>query len=163
MKYGYEIYPVTCEESKYWIAESRALIKKGIENEKQRTVYGQGNTMEDAIKDLEANEAKWIEMAEYCNLKIEESSKKAISSRKLKRRERIIIFIVFIFCLMFAASSAFFSYEMLFGFFASLLLTTTPLQIIRIINKSFTSTGYLSSLDKYHQYLEVFEKDQKIV
>ena len=163
MKYGYEIYPVICETSKYWIAESRALIKKGIENEKQRTVYGQGNTMEEAIKNLESNEAKWVEMAEYCNLKIEEPLKKTISSRKLVRRERMIIFIVFMFCLMFAASSVFAGYKMMIGFMASLLFTTTPLQIIKIIKKNYTSIGYMSSLDKYHQYLDVFQKDQKNV
>ncbi|MEL7654897.1 MAG: hypothetical protein AAGU75_03200 [Bacillota bacterium] len=160
MKYGYEIYPVNCEETQYWIAESKASIKKGIENEKQRTVYGQGKTMEEAIKDLEANETKWIEMAEYCNLKIAELPKKAVSPHKLKWRERVIIFVVFLICLAFAASSVLIDYKMLIGFFASVLFTTTPLEVIRTLNKKYTSTGYMSSLDKYHQYLEVFEKSQ---
>ena len=162
MKYGYEIYPVNCGASNYWIAESRAVIKKGIENEKQRTVYGQGNTMEEAVKDLDAKESKWIEMAEYCKLKIEEPSKKAISSSKLKKLQRVLVLIVFTLCTMFSASSVFTGYEMMIGFFASLLLTTTPLQIFKTISKKYSSIGYMSTLDKYHQYLEVFEKSQDI-
>ena len=161
MKYGYEIYPVNCEESTYWIAESRASIKKSIENETQRTVYGKGTTLAEAVEDLEAKEAKWIEMADFCGLKIEESSKKTISSDGLKRRQRIVIFIIFLLSTVFSASSVVVDYKMLIGFFASLLFTTIPIEWIRTLNKNYTSTGFMSSMDKYRQYLETINQTMK--
>lgn len=160
MRYGYEVYPASSRETKYWIAESRAIIKKGIGSEKQKSAFGCGNTMEDAIADLEANEAKWIEMAEYCSLKIEEPPKKAISSGKLNWSIRGLFSLALILCMTFAGSSVIFDEKMLIGFLASLLFTAVPAEIIRKINKGFTSLGYLSPADRYQKYLEVFEKDQ---
>jgi hypothetical protein len=162
MKYGYELYPVNYAETRYWIAQSRALIKNSIQNENQRTVYGQGSTMEAAVKDLGGKEVKWIEMAEYCGLKIVEPEKKAASSKKLSWKKRGIAAVVFLLCMMFGASSFFIDHKMLIGFFASLLFTTLPMGIMKAYNLKYTSFGYLRPMDKYNQYLEVFEKGEKV-
>lgn len=163
MKFGYEVYPVNYGEARYWIAQSKALIKNGIQNENQRTVYGQGSTVEAAVKDLEEKEAKWIEMADFCGLKIVGPEKRALSSQKLSWKKRGVAAVVFLLCMMFGASSVFVDHKMLIGFFASLLFTTIPLEIMKAFNLKYTSFGYMSPLDKYNQYLEVFEKGEKII
>lgn len=53
MKYEASIYQMNVEGHSFWIAESKSL--KGC--------IGQGETSEDAIKELEENEIEWIETA----------------------------------------------------------------------------------------------------
>lgn len=161
MQYGFEIYPVNREASSYWIAESRAFIKKGMKDEAQKSVYGQGKTIEEAIRDLEEKESKWIEMAEYCGLTISEPPKKAASSKSLKRREKLVVFLASLLSLLFASSSVILDQKMLIGFFASILFTTVPMEVIKMMKKIYTGTGYLSPLEKYQEYLEVFVNTQK--
>lgn len=161
MQYGYEIYPVNHETAIYWIAESRAFIKKGMKDEAQKSVYGQGKTIEESIRDLEEKEAKWVEMAEYCGLIISEPPKKAASSKSLRRREKLIVFLAFLLSLLFASSSVILDQKMLIGFIASVLFTTVPMEVIKMIKKNYTGTGYSSPLEKYQEYLEVFVNTQK--
>lgn len=54
MKYGFKVYQVEIENELFWFAESTDL--KGC--------AGQGKTCDEAIRELEENEAVWLQMAE---------------------------------------------------------------------------------------------------
>lgn len=54
MKYEANIRPMVVDEHEFWIAESKVL----------RGCVGQGDTIQEAITELEINEKEWIEAAE---------------------------------------------------------------------------------------------------
>ncbi len=60
MKYEANIYQMVVEDHSFWVAESKAL--KGC--------VGQGETSEEAIKELEQNEIEWLETAAEMNIPI---------------------------------------------------------------------------------------------
>lgn len=60
MKYEFRVYQMQVDEHLFWIAKSTAL--KGC--------VGQGETAQEAISELEANENEWLLTAEECNISI---------------------------------------------------------------------------------------------
>lgn len=60
MKYEFSVYQMQVDENVFWIAESKAL--KGC--------VGQGDTADEALKELEANEIDWLETARECGISI---------------------------------------------------------------------------------------------
>lgn len=62
MKYESTVYQMTVEDHTFWVAESKAL--KGC--------LGQGDTSEEAIKELEVNENEWLETAKDVGIPIPE-------------------------------------------------------------------------------------------
>lgn len=60
MLYEANIYQMNVEEHTFWVAESKAL--KGC--------VGQGDTSEEAIKELEVNELEWIKTAQEFGIPI---------------------------------------------------------------------------------------------
>ena len=60
MQYETNVYQMTVEDHTFWVAESKAL--KGC--------VGQGETSEEAIAELEANEIDWIETARELGIPI---------------------------------------------------------------------------------------------
>lgn len=60
MKYPFKMYQMQVEDHIFWIAESLSL--KGC--------IGQGDSLEDAQKELEENESVWLETAEEFNMDI---------------------------------------------------------------------------------------------
>ena len=66
MKYPFKIYQMKAAEHIFWIAESLSL--KGC--------IGQGDSLEDAQKELEDNESVWLETAKELHIKIPSVSKK---------------------------------------------------------------------------------------
>lgn len=66
MIYESNIYQMTVESHTFWVAESKSL--KGC--------VGQGETSEEAIKELEQNEIDWIETAKEVGIPIPEPSAK---------------------------------------------------------------------------------------
>ena len=53
MKYGFKVYQTNVEGELLWFAESTDL----------KYCVGQGKTCDEAIRELEANEEEWLEMA----------------------------------------------------------------------------------------------------
>lgn len=62
MKYPFVVYFTQVEEHQFWIAECKAL--KGC--------VGQGDTIEEAISELETNEEEWLKTAEEYDIPIPE-------------------------------------------------------------------------------------------
>ena len=62
MKYEFIVYPMEANGHCFWAAESRTLDG----------CAGQGETPEEAIRELEQNEISWLESAEKYNLPIPE-------------------------------------------------------------------------------------------
>ncbi len=62
MKYGFNVYKTEVEGHVFWVAESKDL--KGC--------VGQGESQEEAIKELEDNELQWIDAAKEYGIKIPE-------------------------------------------------------------------------------------------
>ncbi|MBQ3077671.1 MAG: type II toxin-antitoxin system HicB family antitoxin [Clostridia bacterium] len=62
MKYPYRVYRTQVEDHVFWTAESPAL--KGC--------VGQGETLEEAVTELESNEQAWLELAEEYEMEIPE-------------------------------------------------------------------------------------------
>lgn len=60
MKYPYYVYQMQVENHTFWVAESPAL--KGC--------VGQGDTQEEAVSELEVNEAEWLATAEEYGIEI---------------------------------------------------------------------------------------------
>ena len=60
MKYEANIYQMTVENHTFWVAESKSL--KGC--------VGQGETSDEAIRELEQNELDWIETAKEVGILI---------------------------------------------------------------------------------------------
>ena len=60
MRYPFNVYQTTVENHTFWIAECPAL--KGC--------VGQGETIDEAIKELEINEAEWLATAEEVGIPI---------------------------------------------------------------------------------------------
>lgn len=60
MKYGFKVYQVNINGELLWFAESTDL----------KYCAGQGNTCDEAIKELEENENTWLEMAKEDGIKI---------------------------------------------------------------------------------------------
>ena len=60
MKYPYRVFQTCVEEHYFWVAECPIL--KGC--------VGQGDTLEEALAELEANEQSWLELAEEYGLEI---------------------------------------------------------------------------------------------
>lgn len=60
MKFEANIYQMAVDNHSFWVAESKLL--KGC--------VGQGDTSEDAIRELEENEVEWIETAKECGIPI---------------------------------------------------------------------------------------------
>ncbi len=66
MKYEANIYQMKVDEHTFWVAESRVL--KGC--------VGQGDTSDDAIKELEQNEEEWLETAAEMDIPIPQPAAK---------------------------------------------------------------------------------------
>lgn len=64
MKYAYLVYKMKVEEHIFWVAESKDL--KGC--------VGQGETSENAVKELENNEIEWLESAVKYGINIPENT-----------------------------------------------------------------------------------------
>lgn len=64
MKYGFTVEMIESEGRKFWVAKSKDL----------EYCVGQGDTCDEAIKELEQNELVWLEMAEEDGEKIPEPS-----------------------------------------------------------------------------------------
>ena len=64
MKYGFVIYKMKVDEHVFWIAESRDL----------NGCVGQGDTIEEAIRELENNEVEWLDAAKEYGIDIPEPS-----------------------------------------------------------------------------------------
>ena len=60
MRYEARIYQMTVEDHTFWVAESKSL--KGC--------VGQGDTSDEAIKELEENENEWLETARELGITI---------------------------------------------------------------------------------------------
>ena len=60
MKSEFEVYQMQVEDHLFWVARSKIL--KGC--------LGQGDTAEDAIKELEINEEEWIDTATVCGIPV---------------------------------------------------------------------------------------------
>lgn len=60
MKYPYTVYQAVVEGHTFWVAKCPLL--KGC--------VGQGETIEEALEELEVNEAEWIATAEECGIEI---------------------------------------------------------------------------------------------
>lgn len=60
MKYEFKVYQMQVDEHLFWVAKSTAL--KGC--------VGQGETAQEAITELETNEAEWLITAEECDIPI---------------------------------------------------------------------------------------------
>lgn len=60
MKYPFRVYQTQVEAHVFWVAECPAL--KGC--------IGQGDTLEEAVAELEANEKSWLEVAQDCGIEI---------------------------------------------------------------------------------------------
>ena len=60
MKYPFSVYQAKVENHVFWVAESPAL----------NGCVGQGETPDEAIKELELNEASWLETAKEFGISI---------------------------------------------------------------------------------------------
>lgn len=60
MKYEFEVYQMKVEDHLFWVAKSKAL--KGC--------VGQGETSDEAIRELELNEQEWLDTAKEFNIPI---------------------------------------------------------------------------------------------
>ena len=60
MKYPFRVYQTKIESHVFWVAECPAL--KGC--------VGQGDTLDEALAELEINEQSWIEVAQDCGIEI---------------------------------------------------------------------------------------------
>ncbi|MCM1267597.1 MAG: toxin-antitoxin system HicB family antitoxin [Bacteroidales bacterium] len=60
MKYEFKVFQMQVEEHVFWVAKSTAL--KGC--------VGQGDTVQEAIAELEANESEWLTTAAECGIPI---------------------------------------------------------------------------------------------
>ncbi len=70
MKYGFQVYQMQVENHRFWVAESKAL--KGC--------VGQGDTVIEAVQELEINEDEWIEMAKELNVEVPEPSVESLDA-----------------------------------------------------------------------------------
>ncbi len=66
MKYEADIYQMTVEGHTFWVAESKVL--KGC--------VGQGDTSDEAIKELEQNEVEWLKTAADMDMPIPQATSK---------------------------------------------------------------------------------------
>ncbi len=66
MKYEANVYQMTVEDHTFWVAESKVL--KGC--------VGQGDTSDEAIKELEQNEIEWLKTAASMDMPIPQVSAK---------------------------------------------------------------------------------------
>lgn len=66
MKYPFKVYEERVRRHTFWVVESLDL--KGC--------VGQGDTLDDAIRELEENEAVWLETAKECGIQIPPQSKR---------------------------------------------------------------------------------------
>ena len=62
MKYPFRVYQTQVDAHIFWVAECPAL----------NGCVGQGDTLEEAVAELEENEASWLEIAEECGIPIPE-------------------------------------------------------------------------------------------
>lgn len=62
MKYDFSVARECVEDQVYWIARCKEV----------NTIVGQGDTPEEAIKELESNETAWLEMAADLGMEIPE-------------------------------------------------------------------------------------------
>lgn len=62
MKYPFRVYQTQVDSHVFWVAESPALSG----------CVGQGDTLEEAVAELEGNEASWLEVAAECGIPIPE-------------------------------------------------------------------------------------------
>lgn len=62
MKYGFKVYMMDVEDHQFWVAESKEL--KGC--------LGQGDTIDEALAELAANEEEWLKTAAELNMRIPE-------------------------------------------------------------------------------------------
>ena len=60
MKYPFRVYQTKVESHVFWVAECPAL--KGC--------VGQGDTLDEALAELEINEQSWIEVAQECGIEV---------------------------------------------------------------------------------------------
>lgn len=60
MKYEFKVYQMQVDDHLFWIAKSTTL--KGC--------VGQGDSVQEAISELEINESEWLITAENCNIPI---------------------------------------------------------------------------------------------
>jgi len=60
MKYEFYTYPMVVDDHEFWVAKSKSL--KGC--------VGQGDTVQEAISELEENENEWLESAAKYNIAI---------------------------------------------------------------------------------------------
>lgn len=79
MRYPFRVYQTQVEKHAFWIAESPAL--KGC--------VGQGETPEEAIKELETNEQNWLQLAEEYGIKIPEIPMEELSTYSGKLTLRV--------------------------------------------------------------------------
>lgn len=70
MQYEFEVYQMKVEEHLFWVAKSKSL--KGC--------VGQGETAQEAIDELELNEAEWLTTAHECGIPIPASSVRSENS-----------------------------------------------------------------------------------
>ncbi len=68
MLYDASVYQMEVEDHIFWVAESKAL--KGC--------VGQGESSEEAIRELEQNEQEWIDSAKECGIAIPTPTAKAL-------------------------------------------------------------------------------------
>lgn len=64
MKYPYKTYRTKVEDHTFWVAESNDLA----------SCVGQGDTLDEALIELEQNEADWLAAAKEFNIPIPEPS-----------------------------------------------------------------------------------------
>lgn len=78
MEYEFKMYPMQVEDHHFWVAESKCL--KGC--------VGQGDTAEEALNELSANEQEWIATARECGIPIPEKTTKSpiVCSGKISLR-----------------------------------------------------------------------------
>lgn len=77
MKYNFKVSKELVEGVPYWIARCLDVD----------TIVGQGNTPDEAIAELEENEAAWLEFAPEMGIEIPEP--KIASQRKIQRPFRV--------------------------------------------------------------------------
>lgn len=70
MKYGFQMYQMKVEDHVFWVAESKSL--KGC--------VGQGDTVAEAVQELETNEIDWIETAQELSMAIPEPTVESLDT-----------------------------------------------------------------------------------
>lgn len=147
MKYGFEVYQAKDDERLYWIAQSKAYIKN---NGEYQYCFGEGNTINEAINNLDMKESEWIKKAEYCKFNIVSNKPRIVVSKKNQDTKKaaalsglsLYFFVSFIMHFLIGKPS-------LIGIFSDMAILTVTLLLIKIIDGKYTSTGYKTKLEKY--------------